>query len=237
MKFFKSRKKIATEDVTRTLSAMGKTADETVADLRRKLDAAVVPELSASAKKAIASKCGDGTVVAKAADKKVTAVKLAGKADLKADAAAMSSSKPAPEAIPATGIAAAGTKVSASAVTEASVAAAAVNLASGSAIQLFPGFEDQPFEMGYDAIFMSKAHGLNTAEPMLVMRWKNGDAQWFPVPPMFNKDMLAKIHERDHDLDRLLLDYGYDAEQLGRPSAAAEPAPVATMTTAPAEKK
>lgn len=167
MKFFKSRRKIATEDVTKTLSAMGKTADETVDDLRRKLDAAVVPELK---------------------DGKKKPVPASRKADIKVEAKAEEDAK----------------------ASEAS--------ASGRQVQLFPGFEDQPFEVGYDASFQSDDFGMGQPEPMLVMRWKEGKADWFPMPAMFNKELLVKIHERDNDLDRLLLDYGYDADQLGRPS-------------------
>lgn len=178
MKFFKSRRKIATEDVTKTLSAMGKTADETVDDLRRKLDAAVVPELKGATKK---------PVVKKAADVKVEA-----KADT---GAAEKGAVEAPKADDA-----------------------AAKTTEARQVQLFPGFEDQPFEVGYDAAFSSSDFGKTDAEPMLVMRWKEGKADWFPMPPIFNKELLVKIHERDNDLDRLLMDYGYDAEQLGRPS-------------------
>ena len=75
--------------------------------------------------------------------------------------------------------------------------------------------QDQPFEIGY-AVYTSATLGLSDKAPMLLMRWKavEGEADWFPVPPMFNKVLLARIHERDNDLDRLLLDYGYDADQL-----------------------
>ena len=88
-------------------------------------------------------------------------------------------------------------------------------------IRLFAGFEDQAFEIGY-ASYANPELGLTHVEPMLVMRWKaaEGDAAWFPVPAVFNKVLLARIHEREDDLDRLLLDYGYDADQLttARPS-------------------
>ncbi len=88
-------------------------------------------------------------------------------------------------------------------------------------MRLFPGFEDQPFEIGY-ASCSAPSMGIVDNAPMLVMRWKTNasEADWFPVPPMFNKVVLARIHEREQDLDRLLLDYGYDAEQLtsARPS-------------------
>jgi len=80
-------------------------------------------------------------------------------------------------------------------------------------VRLFPGFENQPFEIGY-AGFKSSDYGIEEEAPMLLMRWKAGSAKWFPLPPMFNKAVLEQIHEEDNDLDRLLIGYGYDAEQL-----------------------
>ncbi|GGD16472.1 hypothetical protein [Aquisalinus flavus] len=80
-------------------------------------------------------------------------------------------------------------------------------------VRLFPGFENQPFEIGY-AGFKSADYGIGEEAPMLLMRWKAGSAKWFPLPPMFNKAVLEQIHEEDNDLDRLLIGYGYDAEQL-----------------------
>ncbi|WP_188544098.1 hypothetical protein [Aquisalinus luteolus] len=82
-----------------------------------------------------------------------------------------------------------------------------------SMVRLFPGFENQPFEIGY-AGFKSADYGIEEEAPMLLMRWKAGSAKWFPLPPMFNKAILEQIHEEDNDLDRLLIGYGYDAEQL-----------------------
>lgn len=85
--------------------------------------------------------------------------------------------------------------------------------AETSMVRLFPGFENQPFEIGY-AGFKSADYGIEEETPMLLMRWKAGSAKWFPLPPMFNKAVLEQIHEEDNDLDRLLIGYGYDAEQL-----------------------
>ena len=112
-------------------------------------------------------------------------------------------------------------EVAEEAVVEAAPSLKATAGAEVENMRLFPGFEDQGFEIGYASFFAPKL-GMNEKAPMLVMRWKSEDnsTEWFPVPPMFNKVMLARIHEREHDLDRLLLDYGYDAEQLAstRPS-------------------
>lgn len=80
-------------------------------------------------------------------------------------------------------------------------------------VRLFPGFQDEPYEVGY-AAFQSSEHGIEEQQPMLLLRWKTGEAKWFPVPPVFNKAILEQIHEEDNDLDRLLIGFGYDADQL-----------------------
>ncbi|MEM9421449.1 MAG: hypothetical protein AAF986_02925 [Pseudomonadota bacterium] len=78
---------------------------------------------------------------------------------------------------------------------------------SGDAIRLFPGFERDDFEVGFRA---------DQGEPTLVMRWKDGAAEWFPVPPLFNRGVLAAMDERDSatDLNRLLRNYGYDVDAI-----------------------
>lgn len=76
------------------------------------------------------------------------------------------------------------------------------------AIRLFPGFERDDFEVGFRQ---------DTARPALLMRWKDG-GEWFIVPEMFNRGILAAMDEREssNDLHRLLRNYGYDVEPTGR---------------------
>lgn len=73
-------------------------------------------------------------------------------------------------------------------------------------IRLFPGFERDDFEVGFRA---------GTNDPALVMRWKDG-GEWFCVPALFNRAVLAAMDERDSasDLNRLLRNYGYDVESI-----------------------
>ncbi|MCI5045447.1 MAG: hypothetical protein MRY72_12180 [Aquisalinus sp.] len=187
MKFFQSKKKITTRDFRAT------PADPTSA-LKQELDAAIVPALRSRAK--TSDEISETTKVIKKAEPVKTA------------AASAPAEAPAAEV-----------KTEAKAEAPESTAEA-TSTEVGSAAQidnmrLFPGFEDQGFEVGY-AVYTSSSYGLAEKAPMLLMRWKseNGESDWFPIPPMFNKVLLARIHERDHDLDRLLLDYGYDADQL-----------------------
>lgn len=73
-------------------------------------------------------------------------------------------------------------------------------------VRLFSGFEQDDFEVGFRA-----ADG----NPALVMRWKDG-GEWFAVPALFNRGVLAAIDERDSaaDLNRLLRNYGYDVDAV-----------------------
>ncbi|MGV6801984.1 MAG: hypothetical protein ACWA5L_08710 [bacterium] len=89
-------------------------------------------------------------------------------------------------------------------------------------VKLFPGLEDQPFEIGY-ADFASADFGLTEVAPTLVIRWKEGKGEWFPMPDMFNKVLLDRIHQRETSLDTILSDYGYQISEA-RPSAVAEDA-------------
>ena len=77
-----------------------------------------------------------------------------------------------------------------------------VDTADEGAIRLFPGFERDDFEVGY------RADG-----PTLVLRWKDG-GDWFDVPSLFNRGILAAMDERESasDLNRLLRNYGYDVD-------------------------
>lgn len=77
---------------------------------------------------------------------------------------------------------------------------------AGDTIRLFPGFERDDFEVGFRA---------DRDAPSLVMRWKDG-GEWFAVPALFNRAMLAAMDERDSasDLNRLLRNYGYDVEAI-----------------------
>ena len=70
------------------------------------------------------------------------------------------------------------------------------------AVRLFPGFEHEDFEVGFR---------MGGAVPALVMRWKEG-GDWFRLPPMFNRAVLASMDERDtgSDLTRLMRSFGYD---------------------------
>ena len=81
--------------------------------------------------------------------------------------------------------------------------AAPVPAPTGEAIRLFPGFEREDFEVGFSA----------GAVPSLVMRWKDG-GDWFRMPAMFNRAVLASMDERDSagDLSRLLRSFGYEVE-------------------------
>lgn len=74
------------------------------------------------------------------------------------------------------------------------------------AVRLFPGFERDDFEVGFRA---------DNELPALMMRWKDG-GEWFTLPPMFNRGILAAIDEREssNDLNRLLRNYGYDVEAV-----------------------
>lgn len=76
------------------------------------------------------------------------------------------------------------------------------------AVRLFPGFEHDEFEVGFRA---------DRAAPALVMRWKDG-GEWFTVPPIFNRGVLAAMDERESstDLNRLLRNYGYDVDAINR---------------------
>lgn len=71
-----------------------------------------------------------------------------------------------------------------------------------SVVRLFPGFERDDFEVGFRP---------DSANPSLMMRWKDG-GEWFNVPAIFNRGVLAAMDERDSagDLNRLLRNYGYD---------------------------
>ncbi len=162
-------------------------ADDPTAALKEELDAAIVPALKAKEK--TPDEISETTKVIK----KIDPVK-------KASGKSKRSKKGEPEA---------------EIELDKKPAGAEVTAAQIDNMRLFPGFEDQGFEIGY-AAYSSKALGLNDKAPMLLVRWKTSDSNtdWFPIPPMFNKVLLTRIHERDHDLDRLLLDYGYDAEQL-----------------------
>ncbi|MCI5048104.1 MAG: hypothetical protein MRY59_11420 [Aquisalinus sp.] len=190
MKFFQSKKKITTRDFRAT------PADPTSA-LKQELDAAIVPALRSRAK--TSDEISETTKVIKKAEPVKSAATdtpaEAPVAEVKTEAKADAPEAPAAPADPSSA--------------EAGSAAQIDNM------RLFPGFEDQGFEVGY-AVYTSSSYGLAEKAPMLLMRWKseNGESDWFPIPPMFNKVLLARIHERDHDLDRLLLDYGYDADQL-----------------------
>ncbi len=75
---------------------------------------------------------------------------------------------------------------------------------TGEAIRLFPGFEREDFEVGFST---------GTTSPALVMRWKDG-GDWFRVPALFNRSVLAAMDERDSagDLTRLLRSFGYEVE-------------------------
>ena len=75
--------------------------------------------------------------------------------------------------------------------------------AASDAIRLFPGFEREDFEVGFGT----------AAAPALMMRWKDG-GDWFRMPAMFNRAVLAAMDERDSagDLNRLLRSFGYDVE-------------------------
>ena len=70
------------------------------------------------------------------------------------------------------------------------------------AVRLFPGFEHEDFEVGFR---------MGGPVPALVMRWKEG-GDWFRLPPMFNRAVLASMDERDtgSDLTRLMRSFGYD---------------------------
>ena len=70
------------------------------------------------------------------------------------------------------------------------------------AVRLFPGFEHEDFEVGFR---------MGGEAPALVMRWKDG-GEWFRMPPMFNRAVLASMDERDSasDLTRLMRSFGYD---------------------------
>lgn len=97
--------------------------------------------------------------------------------------------------------------VSPSSKESASFAASSTDIApSVDGIRLFPGFERDDFEVGFRA-------GNN--DPALVMRWKDG-GEWFCVPALFNRAVLAAMDERDSasDLNRLLRNYGYDVESI-----------------------
>ncbi len=159
-------------------------AEDPAAALKEELDAAIVPALKSKGKTADEITEADAKVIKKAEPVK----KAAGKS---------STDKAAED-------------VNVDEVANAKLAGSAIEN-----MRLFPGFEDQPFEIGY-AAYAEASFGLEEKTPMLLVRWKTeqGETDWFPIPPMFNKVMLARIHERDHDLDRLLLDYGYDADQL-----------------------
>lgn len=76
--------------------------------------------------------------------------------------------------------------------------------ANGEAIRLFPGFEREDFEVGF---------AMGGRAPALVMRWKDG-GDWFRMPAMFNRSVLAAMDERDSagDLSRLLRSFGYEVE-------------------------
>ncbi|NNU15774.1 hypothetical protein HK107_05500 [Parvularcula sp. ZS-1/3] len=82
--------------------------------------------------------------------------------------------------------------------------ASAPLVSSEATIRLFPGFEHEDFEVGFAA---------ESAEPSLVMRWKDGGS-WFTMPAMFNRAVLSSMDEREsaNDLPRLLRSYGYDVE-------------------------
>lgn len=72
-------------------------------------------------------------------------------------------------------------------------------------IRLFPGFERDDFEVGFKP---------DAKTPALMMRWKDEGGEWFVVPAIFNRGVLAAMDERDSagDLNRLLRNYGYDVE-------------------------
>ncbi|WP_306251498.1 hypothetical protein [Parvularcula sp. IMCC14364] len=192
MKFFQSKKKITTRDFRAT------PADPTSA-LKQELDAAIVPTLRSRAK--TSDEISETTKVIKKAE---PVKKAAAEAPAEASAAV--------EKAPAADVK---TEAKGDEAERPSAATTTASAAQIDNMRLFPGFEDQGFEVGY-AVYNSQSYGLSEKAPMLLMRWKseNAESDWFPIPPMFNKVLLARIHERDHDLDRLLLDYGYDADQL-----------------------
>lgn len=76
--------------------------------------------------------------------------------------------------------------------------------ADDDAVRLFPGFERDDFEVGF------RAH---KDSPSLLVRWKDG-GEWFHVPALFNRGVLAAMDERESssDLNRLLRNYGYDID-------------------------
>lgn len=168
MLFFKSKKRVSTEEVAKKLAAK---SDEARAELKEELEAAVVPAMEKA----------EGLVKSAAAApaEKVQTV-------------------------------------------EETAAAAAENGERTMEVKLFPGVEDQPFEIGY-ANFASEEFGIADETPMLVMRWKEGKGAWFPLPQMFNKVVLDCLHSRETSLDTMLADYGYQVaenEAADRPSDA-----------------
>lgn len=84
----------------------------------------------------------------------------------------------------------------------ASLSAPPVPAADADAVRLFPGFEHEDFEVGFR---------MGGPVPALVMRWKEG-GEWFRLPGMFNRAVLASMDERDSagDLTRLMRSFGYD---------------------------
>ncbi|MBB4658128.1 hypothetical protein [Parvularcula dongshanensis] len=68
------------------------------------------------------------------------------------------------------------------------------------AIRLFPGFEREDFEVAVR----------DGAQPAILIRWKDG-GDWFELPPMFNRSVLASIDRREAApaLPSLLSSYGY----------------------------
>ncbi|RFB05541.1 hypothetical protein [Parvularcula marina] len=83
---------------------------------------------------------------------------------------------------------------------------AVAGLSDDDAVRLFPGFERDDFEVGFRS---------DREYPALMIRWKDG-GEWFTVPPIFNRGILAAMDEREssNDLNRLLRNYGYDIDAI-----------------------
>lgn len=89
---------------------------------------------------------------------------------------------------------------------ETSTALPVASMGDDEAVRLFPGFERDDFEVGFRS---------DQEYPALMMRWKDG-GEWFTVPPIFNRGILAAMDEREssNDLNRLLRNYGYDIDAI-----------------------
>lgn len=96
--------------------------------------------------------------------------------------------------------------VDASVVAPEGTTLAPAKLSDDEAVRLFPGFERDDFEVGFRA---------DREYPSLMIRWKDG-GEWFSMPPLFNRGILAAMDEREssNDLNRLLRNYGYDIDAI-----------------------